>query len=384
MTKQMEKTNKYLAMQQSINVIIAGGGTGGHVFPAIAIGKALKNKPYNANILFVGARGKLEMEKVPQAGFKIEGLSILGIQRRLTWKNLLVPFRLVGSMIKARKIIRRFKPDVVIGVGGYASGPIVRAAASKGIPTLIQEQNSYPGLTNRILAKKAMKICVAYEGMEAYFDKSKLYVTGNPIRQDLVNPEAKREEALAFFGLSSDKPVVLITGGSLGARTINEATARHLQQVHQAGIQLIWQTGSHGIDMARTHLGKEQVEGVYVHAFIDRMDYAYAAADMVVSRAGAIAVSEICAVRKPAVFIPSPNVAEDHQTKNAMTLVNNHAAVIIKDGEAIEKLGPVIIDLMYNEEEKQKLKERIASLAYRNAADVIAEAAVGLVKGNKK
>lgn len=380
MTKQREKTNKYQAMQQSIKVIIAGGGTGGHVFPAIAIGRALKSKSYNANILFVGAHGKLEMEKVPQAGFKIEGLPISGIQRRLTWKNLLVPFRLLSSMIKARRIIRRFRPDVVIGVGGYASGPIVRAAASKGIPTLIQEQNSYPGLTNRILARKAMKICVAYEGMEAYFDKAKLFVTGNPIRQDLVDLEAKREEALAYFGFSAGKPVLLITGGSLGARTINEATARHLQELRQAGIQLIWQTGRHGIDMARAQLGNDQKQGVYVNAFIDRMDYAYAAADMVVSRAGAIAVSEICAVRKPAVFIPSPNVAEDHQTKNAMTLVNNHAAVIIKDDEAMEKLGPVVMELMYNEEEKQKLKERIASLAFRNAADVIAEAAVGLIK----
>lgn len=379
MKKKLKKT-KYLPMQRSIKIVIAGGGTGGHVFPAIAIARALSSKPYNVSILFVGAKGKLEMTKVPQAGFQIIGLQIAGLQRRLTWKNLVFPFKLLSSMIRARSIIKRFKPDVVIGVGGYASGPVVREASRQGIPTLIQEQNSYPGITNRILARKASKICVAYEGMEKYFEKSKLYVTGNPVRQEVINLEGKYEEALAYFKLSPEKPILLVTGGSLGARVINEATAKHISQFVAANIQVIWQTGSLYAEQAKTLVKEKGISGVYVNAFIDRMDYAYAAADAVVSRAGAIAVSEICAVHKPAILIPSPNVAEDHQTKNAMALVNNHAAILIKDNEAIEKLGSVATDLLMDEEKKQMLKVKIASLAYRDAADVIAEAAIGLIK----
>lgn len=367
-------------MQTTTKVIIAGGGTGGHVFPAIAIGRALKNKPYNAQVLFVGAKGRMEMEKVPQAGFDIIGLSVAGIQRRVTWKNLLVPFKLINSMIQSRRIIRRIRPDVVIGVGGYASGPLVRAAANMGIPTLIQEQNSYPGLTNRLLAKKAKKICVAYEGMERYFDKSKLYLTGNPVRQDIFDIDEKREAAIAHFGLNTAQPVVLVIGGSLGAKSINEAIASRIEELTDNGIQLLWQTGISHYQETKTLLGDNEIKGVSVLPFIDRMDLAYAAADLVISRAGAIAVSELCVAKKPAILIPSPNVAEDHQTKNAQALVDNQAAYMIKDHEASKLLAPKIIELVADEEKKQRLTARIASLAYRNAAELIAEVAMGLVK----
>lgn len=376
----MQKTYKLRHMQTTTKVIIAGGGTGGHVFPAIAIGRALKNKPYNAQVLFVGAKGRMEMEKVPQAGFDIIGLSVAGIQRRVTWKNLLVPFKLINSMIQSRRIIRRIRPDVVIGVGGYASGPLVRAAANMGIPTLIQEQNSYPGLTNRLLAKKAKKICVAYEGMERYFDKSKLYLTGNPVRQDIFDIDEKREAAIAHFGLNTVQHVVLVIGGSLGAKSINEAIASRIEELTDNGIQLLWQTGISHYQETKTLLGDNEIKGVSVLPFIDRMDLAYAAADLVISRAGAIAVSELCVAKKPAILIPSPNVAEDHQTKNAQALVDNQAAYMIKDQEASKLLAPKIIELVADEEKKQRLTERIASLAYRNAAELIAEVAMGLVK----
>ncbi|MBW6497269.1 MAG: undecaprenyldiphospho-muramoylpentapeptide beta-N-acetylglucosaminyltransferase [Bacteroidales bacterium] len=368
-----------LQQAKVLRVIIAGGGTGGHVFPAIAIGLAIKKKVYNAKILFVGAKGRLEMKKVPAAGFHIIGLNISGLQRRLTWKNLEVPFKLCDSLIRARNIVKRFKPDVVIGVGGYASGPLVRAAAKQGIPTLIQEQNSFPGLTNRLLGKKASKICVAYDGMERFFDKSKLFLTGNPVRQDIVSLEGKYEQAMAFFGFTPDKPVLFVTGGSLGARTINESISKNLPLFVQNDIQLIWQTGTTYYQQALDQ-AKGYEKGVYVNQFIDRMDFAYAAADAVVSRAGAIAVSEICAVQKPAILIPSPNVAEDHQTKNALALVNHHAALLVKDHEAIEKLGPVVIDLIKDEEKKFRLKERLVGLSFRDAANVIAGEALGLIK----
>ncbi len=371
-------------MQPSIRIIIAGGGTGGHVFPAIAIARALKNKPYNTRILFIGAKGRMEMTKVPAAGFHIIGMPVAGLQRRLTWKNLLVPFKLINSMIRAQRIIKRFKPDVVIGVGGYASGPVVRAAAQQGVPTLIQEQNSYPGLTNRILAKKAKKICVAYEGMEKYFQPSKIYLTGNPIRQDIINLEGKYNAAMTHFGLIKEKPVLLITGGSLGARTINEAVERNLELWINNNIQIVWQTGTAYYEKAVDLTLSLDRQGIYVNAFIDKMDLAYAAADVVVSRAGAIAVSELCAVKKPAILIPSPNVAEDHQTKNAMALVHNHAAILIKDQDAAEQLGTAVLDLIHDEEKKHRLTEKIASLAFRNAAETIAEVAIGLIQKSLK
>ncbi len=369
--------NNQLPQAEGLKIIIAGGGTGGHVFPAIAIARSLKTKVKDVKILFVGANGKMEMTKVPEAGFDIIGLNIAGIQRRLTLKNLKVPFMLMQSLLRAKKIIKEFKPNVVIGVGGYASAPILRAASKKGIPTLIQEQNSYPGLTNRLLAKKVTKICVAYEGMDRFFDKSKILLTGNPVRQDVINLEGKQPGAFEFFNLDPLKPVVLVTGGSLGARTINESIYQHLDYLIQNDIQVIWQTGSRYFKKAC-----ERVEninkGVVVKEFINRMDYAYAAANIVVSRAGAIAVSEICATQKPAILIPSPNVAEDHQTKNALALVNHHAALLVKDKNAFDLLGQTIVELVKDSKQQSKLKEKLSTLAFRNAADVIADIAIDI------
>lgn len=369
----------------TLKVIIAGGGTGGHVFPAIAIAAAIQRKVYDARILFIGAKGRMEMRKVPEAGFHIIGLDIAGLQRRLTWKNLLLPWKLLKSIRGAKNIVRRFRPDVVIGVGGYASGPLLWAAAREQIPMLIQEQNSYPGLTNRLLGRKADKICVAYANMEKYFPKHKLYITGNPIRQEVVNVEGKREEALNYFGFADNGPVLLVTGGSLGARTINESTARHLKEIVIQGIRVIWQTGSLYFNEAQRV--KEQLKeskNVVVTEFINRMDYAYAAADLVVSRAGAIAVSELCVIQKPAILIPSPNVAEDHQTKNAMALVNQHAAIMIRDADAIARLGEEVTALISDQDRMHRLKERMAALSYRNAAGVIAGVALSIVKTNYK
>jgi len=362
-----------------LRVIIAGGGTGGHVFPAIAIAKAIKKKVYNARILFVGAKGKLEMMKVPEAGFHIIGLNIAGLQRRLTLRNLLVPFKLCDSMIRSKNIVKRFKPNVVIGVGGYASGPVVKAASSQGIPTLIQEQNSYPGITNRILGRKANKICVAYEGMERYFDKSRLFLTGNPVRQDVVSLEGKKQEALTFFGFSEKKSILLVTGGSLGALTINRSLGLNAALLAREGIQVIWQTGN-GFYQQALDAVEEFKEFFSIHRFIDRMDLAYAAADLIVSRSGAIAVSEICVIQKPAILIPSPNVAEDHQTKNAMALVNQQAAVLIKDSEAADVLGKEVINLIKDENKMFRIKEKLVGLALRDSADVIAAEALSLVK----
>ncbi len=363
---------------QSLRVLIAGGGTGGHVFPAIAIAHAIRKRAFNTRILFVGAKGRMEMRKVPQAGFHIIGLDIAGLQRRLTWKNLLLPWKLLKSMAGAKKIVKRFRPDVVIGVGGYASGPVVWAAARQKQPVLIQEQNSFPGITNRILGKKADKVCVAYEGMEAFFAKEKIYVTGNPVRQQVIDIAGKREEALRYFGLSGDKPVLLVTGGSGGARSINEGVAHNLRGLKEEGIQLIWQTGAFYFDAAKESAKKAGEDKLYINAFIDRMDYAYAAADVVVSRAGAIAVSEISSVKKPAIFIPSPNVAADHQTKNAQALVNHNAASLLKDHEVKDRLVNEVSALMFDENKKQRFREKLAGLSYLNAADVIAGIALDL------
>ncbi len=367
---------------KNLRVIIAGGGTGGHVFPAIAIGSALKKQVYQVQILFVGAKNRMEMQQVPAAGFHILGLDISGIQRKLSWKNLLLPIKIIRSLAASKQIVKRFRPDVVIGVGGYASGPLLWAAANQKVPVVIQEQNSYPGITNRILAKKAQKICVAFAGMEKYFPKEKIFITGNPVRQDVIKTEGKYNEAMHYFGLSGNKPVLFVTGGSLGAGSINEALTRHIRLFLEHNIQVIWQTGTAYLEEARKAIAGSDTGQLYVSAFIDRMDYAFAAADVVVSRAGAIAVSEICAVRKPAVLIPSPNVAEDHQTKNAMALVNHHAAILLKDERAASELGPVILDLIHDEYKKQQLKERIAGMAYRDAAEAIAGVALSLVRKN--
>ena len=370
-------------------VIISGGGTGGHIFPAIAIANALRAKVKEIDILFIGAKGRMEMEKVPAAGYAIEGLAISGFQRRLTWKNLTFPFKLAGSLLKARSIISKFKPDVVIGVGGYASGPTLRMATSKKIPSLIQEQNSFPGVTNRLLGGKVQKICVAYEGMEKYFPKSKIVFTGNPVRHDVVNIAGKRDEALKFFGLESGRKTLLVIGGSLGAGTINQAILKFVKEMYaEQEIQVLWQTGKYYYDNIIANLPDKASEIVnrqssivnpIILPFIDRMDLAYAAADLIVSRAGAIAISELCVIGKPVILVPSPNVAEDHQTKNARALESRKAAILIPDAEAIGSLGTTIIETFGNESLQAELKRNISVLGISDAADKITEVALSLM-----
>ena len=359
-----------------MRVIISGGGTGGHIFPAIAIANALKEIDKSVEILFVGAEGRMEMEKVPAAGYKIEGLWISGLQRRLTLDNLSFPFKVISSIMRSKKIIRSFKPNVVVGTGGFASGPLLRTATGMKIPALIQEQNSFPGITNKLLAKRVSKICVAYEGMEKYFPKEKIIVTGNPVRQDILSLEGKRNEAINFFGLNPEKKTLLVIGGSLGARTINESIMASLELLAQNNIQIIWQTGKGYISTAEKVFTKEKG---WVGAFISKMDMAYSAADIVVSRAGAISLSELAIVKKPCILVPSPNVAEDHQTKNAMSLVKKDAALFVKDSEAKEKLGKEIISLMNDVQLQNKLSTNISLLAFSNSAEVIAKEVIKLV-----
>jgi UDP-N-acetylglucosamine--N-acetylmuramyl-(pentapeptide) pyrophosphoryl-undecaprenol N-acetylglucosamine transferase len=361
-------------------VIISGGGTGGHIYPAIAIANALSRKITGIEILFIGAKGKMEMQKVPAAGYRIEGLWISGLQRRMTWKNLMFPFKLLYSLWKTSNIINRFKPDVVIGVGGYASGPTLRSAVHKNIPTLIQEQNSYPGITNKLLAGKVNRICVAYEGMDRFFPKKKIVLTGNPVRQDIYNMEEKREEASLFFGLKKDKMTLLALGGSLGARTINQSISHCIHnKITEAGIQIIWQTGKIYHDTIITNPLVSNDQDVHIHAFIDRMDLAFACADIVVSRAGAISISELCLAGKPVILIPSPNVAEDHQTKNAEALVKKDAAILLKDKDAQSLLYDMILELQSDISKRQKLSGNIKLLSTPYAADQIAEEALRLI-----
>jgi UDP-N-acetylglucosamine--N-acetylmuramyl-(pentapeptide) pyrophosphoryl-undecaprenol N-acetylglucosamine transferase len=360
-------------MSNSLRVIISGGGTGGHIFPAIAIANALKEKFPGCEILFVGAKGKMEMDKVPAAGYKIEGLWISGLQRRMTVKNLSVPFKIIASLRKSRGIIRQFRPDVVVGVGGYASWAVVKAACYKGIPTLIQEQNSFPGKSNINLSKKVDKICVAFQGMEKFFPSEKIVLTGNPVRRDMVDIENKKSEALEFFGLTPGKKILFAVGGSLGARTINESISSFLPSLQKKNIQLIWQTGKTYHEVAKAEVEKYSGNGMVTYDFINRMDLAYAAADLVVSRAGAIAVSELCCVGKPVVLVPSPNVAEDHQTKNAMALLKVNAAKLVKDSECRDHLEKVVSEIFDSTEEMQKLSVSIKQLALPDAANAIAE-----------
>jgi len=362
---------------QKLKFIVSGGGTGGHIFPAVAIADALRKKHPDCEILFIGAKDRMEMEKVPKAGYPIEGLWISGIQRKLTVENLLFPIKLLSSLLKASKILKRFKPNAVIGVGGYASAAVLRVAVSKRIPALIQEQNSFPGITNKWLAPKVNKICVAYTGMEKFFPKEKLIITGNPVRQEMVNITGKKEEALRFFDLKEGVPVLLITGGSLGARSVNQNIAKGLQQLKDAGIQVLWQTGKPFYQEAIA-LSKE-FDNVFVHEFIYKMDFAYAVADIVVARAGAITVSELCLVKKPAILVPFPYASEDHQTKNAMALVDKNAAIHIADSEASERLVSSIIDLMNDKEKRVLLIENIAQLAMTNAADTIADEILNMI-----
>ena len=356
-----------------MRVLISGGGTGGHVYPAIAIANAIKDKDPSAEILFVGAKGKLEMEKVPAAGYPIVGLWISGFQRKLSMRNLSFPFKLTSSLYRARKIIKDYKPDVAVGVGGYASGPILQVASMMKIPTLIQEQNSYPGITNKILAKKVNKICVAYDGMERFFPSDKIIFTGNPVRRDLYDIQINREEAKASFGIDNDHKTVLIFGGSLGARRINESVEGAFDMIKRhSEINYIWQVGKMYFDEYSCGV-VAALPNITVLPFIERMDYAYAAADAVVCRAGALTISEIALINKPAVLIPSPHVAEDHQTKNAMALVNNDAALMVRNAEAKEKMIPTILELLSDEKLQQKLVGNLKKMGRPNATSEIAE-----------
>jgi len=352
-------------MKQSINILISGGGTGGHIYPAVAIANELKVRYPEARFLFVGAKDKMEMEKVPQAGYEIIGLWISGIQRKVTIKNLLFPCKLIYSLFKAQKILRKFKPDIVIGTGGFASGPTLIMANMKKIPTLIQEQNSYPGITNKLLGKNADVICVAYDGLERFFPKKKIIKTGNPVRASLltIHEKNKIQEAHKLFKLKVKTTTVLVLGGSLGARKINELIEKNISFFNEHNVQLLWQCGKLYYDEYKKYAQKENVQ---IHAFINKMDLAYAAADIIISRAGASSVSELCIVGKPSIFIPSPNVAEDHQTKNAKSIADKHGAILLKENEL--ETFPIVFETLLKDEGKQEsLRQNIKELALPNA-----------------
>jgi UDP-N-acetylglucosamine--N-acetylmuramyl-(pentapeptide) pyrophosphoryl-undecaprenol N-acetylglucosamine transferase len=352
-------------------IIIAGGGTGGHIFPAIAIANALKKIDENIEILFVGAKGKMEMEKVPQAGYKIEGLDIAGFNRSSLIKNIGLPFKLIKSFFQVRNIVKEFKPDAVIGVGGYSSFPVLRFAQAKRIPTFIHESNSFAGKSNIILGRKATKVFTGTDGMEKFFPKERIIITGNPVRRAIVQAGISQSEGIRFFGLEENKKTVLVIGGSLGAKSINEAIDKNVDELLNAGLQLIWQTGKPYAAKAKEHIAGKS--SVWVNDFITQMEYAYAAADIVVARAGAMTVAELCVVKKPVLFVPYPFAAEDHQTVNAMQLVNKNAALMIKDGEAPDKLVPMTIELAKDENRQAEMKKNIAALAITDADKVIAD-----------
>ena len=362
---------------RSKKFILSGGGTGGHIYPAIAIANELKERFPDSEILFVGASDKMEMQKVPQAGYKIMGLWIAGIQRRLTLDNAMFPVKLLSSLVKSRSIIKEFKPDVVIGTGGFASGPLLKAAGILGVPTVIQEQNSFPGITNKWLAKNASKICVAYDNLERFFPKEKIVFTGNPVRSDIIDVAKNKKAAIERFELDPAKKTLLVLGGSLGSRRINQLIAKELSWLLAQGVQVIWQCGKFYFEEYR-HYGDK--EGVKVLSFIDRMDLVYAAADVVISRSGASSVSELCIVGKPVIFIPSPNVAEDHQTKNAMAIVDKEGALLLKEAQLDTQFQPVFADLISNEAKQQKLSENIKKLARTNATKDIVDEIVKLIK----
>lgn len=365
---------------KSHSFIVSGGGTGGHIFPAVAIANAIRKREPDAKILFVGANGKMEMEKVPAAGYEIVGLNISGIKRSLSLSNLMVPFKLWKALRHAAGILKSFKPDAVIGVGGYASGAVLYAATGKNIPTLIQEQNSFPGITNRILSKRVDKICVAYDGMEKFFPPKKIIITGNPVRSEILQPEINRTEAFKFFDLDETKFTVLVIGGSLGARSINEAIVNSVKRLTENGIQVIWQTGKGNAEQAKIAAAEAGTENNKVHEFIQRMDLAYACADLVVSRAGAIAVSELCLVKKPSILIPFPFAAEDHQTSNAKALSEKGAAMLIRDDQARDKLGMEILNLYSDEQKRNEMKAQIAAFARPDAAELIVDEIFKLIK----
>ena len=377
---------------KKLNIIISGGGTGGHIFPAISIANKMRELNPESEMLFVGAEGKMEMEKVPAAGYRIIGLPIVGLQRQLNWKNIVndvqVPFKVLASVRKAGKVIDEFKPDIAIGVGGYASAPLLWAAQRRGIPCLIQEQNGFAGLTNKILGKKAGSICVAYEGMERFFPADKIVLSGNPIRSDIVPADAAMvAQGLEFYALDAKRKHIFIVGGSLGSGTLNKAMKKWIEDGCPGGdgVEILWQCGRYykaGIDafMEQKKAEGRDLSAIHYTDFIGRMDLAYAVADVVISRSGASTVSELCAAHKAAIFVPSPNVAEDHQTHNAMALVRKDAALIVKDAEAVEKLMPAALELVHDEEKIGSLERNIAKLALTNAAQVIADEAYKLVK----
>lgn len=372
-----------------LKVILSGGGTGGHIYPAVAVAEALKRRLGDGvELLFVGAEGKMEMEKVPALGYRIEGLPVVGLQRRLTLRNLQVPFKVAESLRKARRVIREFGADVVVGFGGYASAPVLWSAQRMGVPTLIQEQNSYAGVTNKILASRAKRICVAYEGMERFFPKDRIVMTGNPLRGRLLeqhDPAVLKTEGLTYFGLTADKPIVLVVGGSLGTRTLNNMMKANVDRITSEGkVQVIWQTGKFYEREMTEFMQSRSSEGIWRGAFIDRMDLAYAVADVVVGRSGAGTVSELCLVGKPAIFVPSPNVAEDHQTKNAMALVRKDAALLVPDSEAVTALFPVVDQLLADPARMQRMAANIKALGIADSADRIVDELLAVVQAQKK
>lgn len=356
--------------------ILSGGGTGGHIYPAIAIANELKSRFPDADFLFVGARDKMEMQKVPQSGFKIRGLWIAGLQRKISAQNLMFPLKLADSLWKSRKILNEFKPDVVIGTGGFASGPLLKMASIMGIPTVIQEQNSFPGITNKLLSKNANAICVAYENLERFFPKEKMVLTGNPVREDLIDIESKRVDAIAHFNLDADKKILLVLGGSLGARRVNQLIEKELVNFQKQNVQIIWQCGKLYFEEYK----KYNSATVQVVDFIERMDYVYAAADIIISRAGASSVSELCIVGKPVIFIPSPNVAEDHQTKNARAIVDKKGAILLKESELDSEFSLVFEALLKDKGKQSQLSENIKQLAMPNATKMIVDKIITLIK----
>ena len=372
-------------MKENLRIIISGGGTGGHIFPAVSIANAIKEQLPDTEILFVGAEGRMEMHRVPAAGYQIKGLPVAGFDRKNLLKNIPVLIKLFKSQRMARKIVKDFRPHAAVGVGGYASGPTLKVAGSMGIPTLLQEQNSYAGVTNKLLAKQAKKICVAYDGMERFFDKDKIILTGNPVRQGLRNHEVTREDAIRSFNLDPNKKTILILGGSLGARTINQCLMINLDKVKASGVQFIWQTGKIYIEEARAAVAKAgELPMLHVTDFISDMASAYSAADLVISRAGAGSISEFCLLQKPVILVPSPNVAEDHQTKNALALVNKNAALYVKDVEAKELLLDKAIEAVGQPQLLKNLSKNIAELAFTDSANVIAKEVIKLAKKYKE
>jgi UDP-N-acetylglucosamine--N-acetylmuramyl-(pentapeptide) pyrophosphoryl-undecaprenol N-acetylglucosamine transferase len=376
----MANQTNHPVQNRRLRIIISGGGTGGHIFPAIAIANALSGRKPAPKILFVGAKGRMEMEKVPAAGYRIIGLPVRGFKRKNIFGNFKVVYLLIRSLFISRNIIKRFRPDVVVGVGGYASGPILHAACREKIPAVILEPNSYAGVTNKLLAKKVNKICVAYEGMERFFPKERIVVTGNPVRQELENCGVTHDQAMLFFDMDKDRPVILILGGSLGARTINRSISACLNELPD-NVQLIWQTGKLYFEQAEAEVKQRNLRRVKVYPFIQRMDLAYTVADLVISRAGAGTVAELSMMGKPSILVPSPNVAEDHQSKNAAALVQKNAAVLIRDNEAPEKLMMEALKIVQNRKILEPLAENIRMFAKYHSADVIAEITIDLIKG---